>query len=136
MPISVDPAVPTTDSPVTLVFTTFSKCPETIETIDGFELTFEVRDSPNSNGFCLTTATRMELTWEVRVLDAGEYQVTHISPWLDTETESFVVIEGSTPGGPAPIPTTGAVGALVLAVALALAASRILRRGRAVERSS
>ena len=131
MPISIDPTVPTTDTPVTLVFTTFSKCPETIETIDGFELTFEVRDTPNSSGFCLTTATLMELTWEVGVLDAGEYRITHISPWLETETESFVVVEGSGPPDPAPIPTTGVVGALVLAAALALVASRVFRRGRA-----
>jgi hypothetical protein len=73
-----------------------------------------------------------ELEWTVGPLEAGEYRVTHVNPPTQlVETESFVVVEGSGLTDPAPIPTTGVVGALVLAAALALVASRVFRRGRA-----
>ena len=101
------------------------------EEVDLQEFVFEVNNRPS--GPCLGAPVPYELEWTVGPLEAGEYRVTHINPPTQlVETESFVVVEGSAPGGgPAPIPTTGAVGALVLAVALVLVASRVFRRGRA-----
>lgn len=137
MPISIEPAAPTTDTLVTFTFIGGSGCPNPLRTIDGSEFVFDVKHSrvPLDGGICLSAPIPYELEWIVGPLEAGDYEVTHINlPFQETETQSFVVVEGSAPGGPAPIPTTGAVGALLLAVALALVARRVLRRGRATGR--
>ena len=130
MSISIEPAAPTTDTLVTFTFIGGSGCPDPVQSIDGSEFVFEVNNRPS--GPCLGAPVPYELEWTVGPLEAGEYRVTHINPPTQiVETESFVVVEGSAPGGPATIPTNGAVGALVLAVALVLVASRVFWRGRA-----
>jgi len=129
MSVSIEPAIPTTDTPVTFTFIGGSGCPDPVHSIEGTEFIFEVDDAPT--GPCLSAPVPYKLDWTVGRLEAGEYRVTHINaPTQLVETESFVVIEGSGPPDPAPIPTTGVVGALVLAAALALVARRVLRRGR------
>jgi len=127
MAIFVDPAVPTTDTPVTFTFIGGSGCPDPAAVIDGSEFIFEVND--DTSGICLSAPVPYELEWTVGPLDAGGYRVTHINPPTKVvETESFVVVEGSALPGPEPIPATGSAGALVLALALALVACRVLSR--------
>ncbi|MGK7297185.1 MAG: hypothetical protein ACNS61_15390 [Candidatus Wenzhouxiangella sp. M2_3B_020] len=133
MSISIEPTVPTTETPITLTFIGGSGCPDPVQTIDGSEFIFEVNNRPS--GPCLSAPVPYEFLWTVGPLEAGEYRVTHINPPTQiVESQSFLVVESSAAGGPAPIPTTGAIGALVLAVALALVASRVLRRGRVTGR--
>jgi hypothetical protein len=133
MSISIAPADPTTDTPVTFTFVGGSGCPDPVQSIDGAEFIFDVKNrTTHPDGICLGAPIPYEFDWTVGPLEAGDYQVTHINlPFQETETQSFVVVEGSGPPDPAPIPTTGVVGALVLAAALALVASRVSRRGRA-----
>jgi len=129
MTISIDPENPTTHSKVTFTFIGGSGCPDPVHSIEGTEFIFEVDDAPT--GPCLSAPVPYELDWTVGPLEAGEYRVTHINPPTQlVETESFVVIEGSGPPDPAPIPTTGVVSALVLAAALVLVASRVFRHGK------
>jgi len=133
MPISIHPENPTSHSVITFTFIGGSGCPNPVRSIEGSEFIFEVENSPVPPGnICLGAALPYQYFWRVGPLEAGDYQVTHINlPFQETETQSFVVVEGSGPPEPAPIPTTGVAGALVLAAGLALVASRVFRRGRA-----
>ena len=125
MSISIDPAGPTSESPVTFTFNGGSGCPDPVPTIDGTEFIFEVDNS--SSGVCLGAPVPYQLDWTVGPLEAGEYRVTHINPPTQiNETEVFVVVQGPTPTDPAQIPAIDMVGAVILTAALGLVAHRFL----------
>lgn len=126
--ITIQPSTPTADTSVSFTFTGLSPCPVTTQTIEGTELIFEVMDSTENP--CLGTAIPYEFTWHAGTLEAGEYQVMHIDPRMPTETQSFVVVQG-TQTSPEAIPATGLGATIVLAALLSLIAVKSLRRNHA-----
>ncbi|HKL49647.1 MAG TPA: hypothetical protein VJ902_07785 [Wenzhouxiangellaceae bacterium] len=126
--ITVQPSNPSADTPVSFTFTGGSPCPVTTQTIEGTEFIFEVRDSTENP--CLGTPLPYTFTWNVGTLAAGDYQVTHIDPRMPTETQSFVVAQG-TQTSPESIPATGLGATIVLAALLSLLAAKSLNRIKA-----
>ena len=105
-----------------------SPCPDPIRTIDGADFIFNVPD--RTEGPCLGTPVPYELTWEVGILDAGGYRVTHDNPRIEPETQSFVVVTGAAPPPAVVIPAIGPVAVMVLVMAIALIAGKLLSSGR------
>lgn len=126
MPIIIEPENPTTSTPVVFTFRGGSPCPDPVQTISGSDFIFEVPDGGAQ--ICLGTPIPYEFTWEVGILDAGEYRVVHDNPRIDPEIQSFTVAAGTAPPPAAAIPAMGPVAVIALVLAVALIASRLLSR--------
>ncbi|GAB4175503.1 MAG: hypothetical protein Kow0020_11220 [Wenzhouxiangellaceae bacterium] len=115
-PIVVSPSFPTTETEVVVTFTGGHGCPVTSQSVEGNEFVFAVRPV---EGPCLGAPLPYQYTWNLGLLEEGEYHVRHINETNAGSTESsqsFIVYGGPAP--PLPVPAIDGFGLVVLGVLL------------------
>jgi len=125
MPITISPPAPTSDDSIELVFSGSGCVLSTSQAQVGANFEFTII----LNGTCFATPPSFSFTWNVGRLPPGDYTTTLSLGGSIMESQALAVSQGVLPF-PAPIPSVGFGGLVLLAVAMVLIANKS-QEGRA-----